>query len=88
MAAELGPVAKEATGYHEIYWAAEPWTRGCNSFLTTGAWTQWGRALRQSVGRIHWAGAEYSPLFVGQMDGAIRSAEETAGKIDALLKAG
>lgn len=88
IAAILGEPARHSTAYHEIYWAAEPWTRGCNSFLTPGAWTQYGRALRPSVGRIHWAGAEYSPVFVGQMDGAIRSAESSADKIDALLKSG
>ena len=88
IASVLGEPAKHALAYHEIYWAAEPWTRGCNSFLTPGAWTQWGRALRPSVGRIHWTGAEYSPVFVGQMDGAIRSAESAADNIDTLLKSG
>ena len=75
LAKGLGPRAEKPVGYHEVYWAAEPWCRGCNSFMTTGAWTAWGQALRRPVGRVHWAGAETSPRFVGQMEGAVQSAE-------------
>ncbi len=75
LAKGLGPRAEDPVGYHEVYWAAEPWCRGCNSFMTTGAWTAWGEALRRPVGRVHWAGAETSQRFVGQMEGAVRSAE-------------
>ncbi|MGY8995455.1 MAG: flavin monoamine oxidase family protein [Alphaproteobacteria bacterium] len=71
----LGPRARDAVGYHEINWAGEPWSRGCNSYLTTGAWTAYGHTLRPSVGRIHWAGAEYTVEFIGQMEGAVRTAE-------------
>ena len=77
----VGPAVWELSSYHEMDWAAAPWSRGCNSFLTTGVWTAWGHALREPVGRIHWAGAEYSPRFVGQMDGAVRSAEHTVASI-------
>lgn len=75
LAKGLGPRAEQPVGYYEVYWAAEPWSRGCNSFMTTGAWTAWGKALRKPVGRVHWAGAETSPRFVGQMEGAVQSAE-------------
>lgn len=88
VAGVLGEQAEQFLEYHEHYWAAEPWTRGCNSFLTTGAWTAWGSALREPVGRIHWAGAEVSPKFVGQMDGAVRTAEGAAETIATLLKSG
>jgi len=87
IAATFGPKTIEHNDYHEIYWAAEPWSRGCNSYMTTGAWTAWGHALREPVGRIHWAGAEMSPIFVGQMDGAVRSAETTADTISSLMDA-
>lgn len=83
LAALLGPAAREPVGFHMIHWAAEPWSRGCNSFLTTGAWTGWGHALRAPVGRVHWAGAEISEGFVGQMEGAVRSAEAT---VDVILE--
>ena len=75
LAKSLGSRAQQPAGYHEVYWAAEPWSRGCNSFMTTGAWTAWGEALRKPVGRVRWAGAETSARFVGQMDGAVGSAE-------------
>jgi monoamine oxidase len=81
----LGSRTKQHIGYNEIYWAAEPWSRGCNSFMTTGGWTSYGRALRKPVGRIHWAGTEVSPHFVGQMDGAVRSAETAVAAIKTLM---
>lgn len=81
LAALLGPKALNATAFHMIYWAAEPWSRGCNSFLTTGAWTSLGHALREPVGRVIWAGAEVSERFVGQMEGAVRTAEAAVARI-------
>ena len=81
LAAVLGPEALSATAVHMINWAAEPWSRGCNSFLTTGAWTAWGHALREPVGRVRWAGAEISERFVGQMEGAVRTAEDAVTAI-------
>lgn len=81
LAALLGPKAREPSAFHMIHWAAEAWSRGCNSFLTTGAWTGWGHALRAPVGRIHWAGAEMSARFVGQMEGAVRTAEAAVAAI-------
>jgi monoamine oxidase len=74
LAVGLGPRAHEAIGYHEVNWAGEPWSRGCNSYLVTGAWTAYGHTLRPPVGRIHWAGAEYTVEFIGQMEGAVRTA--------------
>jgi monoamine oxidase len=81
VATHLGPRAEKTCGYHEINWAAEPWSRGCNSFMTTGVWSTWGYTLRESVGRVHWAGAEMSDRFVGQMEGAVRSAQVTAQRL-------
>ena len=69
LAKTLGPQCHHPSHFFELYWAAEPWTRGCNSFLTTGTWTTVGHTLRAPVGRIHWAGAEISPQFIGQMEG-------------------
>jgi len=81
LAVGLGSGALEAVGYHEINWAGEPWSRGCNSYLTTGAWTAYGHTLRPPVGPIHWAGAEYTVNFIGQMEGAVRTAEAAATTI-------
>ena len=81
LAGTLGPKAHDAIGYHEINWAGEPWSRGCNSYLAPGAWTAYGHTLRPPVGRIHWAGAEYTVDFIGQMEGAVRTAEVAAAAV-------
>ncbi len=78
LAVLLGPPAREVVCFHAVDWAAEPWSRGCNSFLATGCWTAYGPALRPAVGRIHWAGAEYAERFIGQMEGAVGTAEDVA----------
>lgn len=81
VAACFGPAARDPIGYAEVNWAAEPYIRGCNSYAPPGTWSAHGRAWRAPVGRVHWAGAEYAPLFLGQMEGAVRSAEETVRTI-------
>lgn len=77
----FGPKAKKPAGYGEVYWAAEEYSRGCVSAPTPGTWIAYGPALRQPVGRIHWAGAEVATAFPGQMEGAIRSGEDAARRI-------
>jgi monoamine oxidase len=32
-------------------------------------------------GRVHWAGAEFSPYWNGYMDGAVRSGRHTADEL-------
>ncbi len=81
LAAGLGPAARDAHAVHMVNWAAEPWSRGCNSFMTTGVWTNWGHALREPVGHIRWASAEVSERFAGQMEGAVRTAEAAAAAV-------
>lgn len=77
----LGETALNPTGFAEIYWAAEPFSRGCNTYLPPGAWTGYGPAWRDPVGRIHWASSELSAEFVGQMEGAVRSGKRAAKEI-------
>jgi monoamine oxidase len=48
-------------------------------------WTAYGHALREPVGRIHWAGAECSPVWNGYMEGAVRSGESVAADVVAEL---
>lgn len=70
----------------ELDWAAEEYTRGCYGGRPgAGVWTGYGRALREPVGRIHWAGSETSPIAFGYMDGAVRSGLRAAAEVaDAL----
>ena len=81
MAHLFGDEARSLTGYLELDWSAEPWTRGCyGAHLPPGAWTQFGEALRAPVGRIHWAGTETATVWAGYMEGAIEAGERAAGE--------
>jgi len=78
----FGPRAAAPDEYVERDWAAEEWSRGCyGGRFGTGVWTGYGEALREPVGRIHWAGTETSEVWNGYMDGAIRSGERAAREV-------
>ena len=63
-------------------WTEAQWTRGCfTGFLTPGATTLFGSAVRDPVGPIHWAGTETSTDWPSFIDGAIRSGEREAEAI-------
>jgi len=78
----FGPRAAEPERFIERVWAEEEWTRGCyGCLMTTGGWTEYGRALREPIGPIHWAGAETATVWNGYMDGAVRSGERAADEV-------
>ena len=78
----FGPAADAAREFVERDWMAEEFTRGCyGAHFTPGVWTSYGHALREPVGRIHWAGAECSPVWNGYMEGAVRSGEDAASAV-------
>jgi monoamine oxidase len=82
----LGPRAATPMEVLEVNWAEERWTRGCSmAHFPTGVLTQYGRRLREPVGRLHWAGTETATVSWGAMDGAVRSGERVA---DEILSAG
>ncbi|MBK9296888.1 MAG: flavin monoamine oxidase family protein [Candidatus Microthrix sp.] len=82
----FGSQAADPVEYLERDWMAEEYSRGCyGAHFTPGVWTAFGHALREPVGRIHWAGAECSPVWNGYMEGAVRSGESTADQIARLL---
>jgi monoamine oxidase len=82
----FGPRALGPREYVERDWMSEEFTRGCyGAHFTPGVWTAYGHALRAPVGRIHWAGAECSPVWNGYMEGAVRSGEAAAGDVLARL---
>jgi monoamine oxidase len=68
--------------YVEKDWSAEPHSRGCYAgVLGPGAWTAYGRLLREPIGRIHWAGTETATRWMGYMDGAIQSGRRAAAEV-------
>jgi monoamine oxidase len=78
----LGPKAAAPAEVLEQNWAEEQWTRGCSmGHFPTGVLTQYGRRLREPVGRLHWAGTETASTSYGAMDGAVRSGERVCEEI-------
>ena len=66
----------------EFNWSTEVWNRGCPvAVLAPGTLIDFGAALREPVGRIHWAGTETSTYWNGYMDGAVRSGERAAREV-------
>jgi monoamine oxidase len=83
----LGEKARQPIDYVDQDWAAEEWTRGCyGGRLLPGAWTQFGEALREPIGRLHWAGTETAETWNGYMDGAVRSGERVATEVAEALR--
>jgi monoamine oxidase len=78
----FGSRAASPVDYVERNWAAERWSRGCyaGSFGPSG-WTDFGPALREPVGRIHWAGTETATVWNGYIDGAITSGWRAAAEV-------
>jgi monoamine oxidase len=78
----FGPEAEKPGIYLETAWAEEEWSRGgpvCS--FAPGALAQYGEALRQPAGRVHWAGAETATVWCGYMEGAVRSGERAAEEV-------
>ena len=75
----FGEAAAKPVRFVERVWADEEWTRGCyGCLMTPGGWTEYGEALREPIGPLHWAGAETATVWNGYMDGAVGSGEDAA----------
>lgn len=82
LAARYGPKALSPRAHLETDWAAEEWTLGgMIAHFAPGVITNFGHALRQSAGRIHWAGTERATEMHGLMEGAVRSGERAADEV-------
>lgn len=84
-----GEQALHALHYHEQVWGEEELSGGgpvCSP--SPGALTAYGRALRDPVGRLHWACSESSTVWAGYMDGAVRSGERAAEEVAVALESG
>lgn len=85
----FGERAARPQRFVERVWADEEWTRGCyGCLMTTGGWTEFGRALRAPIGRLHWAGAETATVWNGYMDGAVQSGERACQEVVSALAGG
>jgi monoamine oxidase len=82
----LGSDALTPTDYVEEVWTRAEFHRGGYVAVPgPGVLTQYGAALRQPIGRIHWAGTETADRWLGYIDGAIRSGERVANEVVAAL---
>jgi monoamine oxidase len=78
----FGPKAARPVDYVELDWQAEPWSGGCyGTLFGPNVWTRYGAALREPVGRIHWAGTETAHVWSGYMDGAVSSGQRAATEV-------
>ncbi|MFB6441685.1 flavin monoamine oxidase family protein [Streptomyces sp. NPDC056411] len=82
LAERFGPEAGRPTAYLETDWSDQPWSLGgMVAHFPPGALTNYGSALREPVGRIHWAGTESATSMHGLMEGAVRSGERAAREV-------
>ena len=87
-AAYYGDKARNPIAFHEKRWDNDVWHRGCPVCYTPpGVLLDYGKAIREPIGRIHWAGTETSTYWNGYMDGAVRSGERAADEVAKLLGA-
>ncbi len=78
----FGDKAASPEHYIEQNWTVERYSGGGMIGHTgTGVLTEFGHALREPCGRIHWAGTESSAVMCGWVDGAVRSGERAATEV-------
>src|SRR5262249_12073383 len=77
-----GAKAGTPIAYLETDWSSERWSLGgMMASFAPGVLTTYGAAVREPVGRIHWASSERATLMHGLMEGAVRSGERTADEV-------
>jgi monoamine oxidase len=82
----FGAQAGHPRTYFDHVWDREIYTGGCPVGVTPpGVLTEYGPALRDPVGRIHWAGTETATVWTGYMDGAVQSGQRAASEVLAAL---
>lgn len=78
----FGPDAAEPLEYVDRTWSNDPWIRGGYAGnMAPGTMTGYGKAIREPVGRVHWAGTETATEWYGYMEGAVRSGERAAREV-------
>jgi monoamine oxidase len=82
LAVRYGAKALSPRDHLETDWAAEEWSLGgMIAHLAPGVLTNFGQAIREPIGRVHWAGSERATEMHGLMEGAVRSGERAADEI-------
>lgn len=82
VAERFGDKALTPVDYVEQNWTLERYSGGgMIAHTPPGVLTEFGPALREPCGRIHWAGTESSARMFGFIDGAVRSGERAAVEV-------
>jgi monoamine oxidase len=82
LAERFGARARSPLEFIEQNWTIERYSGGgMISHAPPGVLTEFGPALREPCGRIHWAGTESSAVMCGWVDGAVRSGERAAAEV-------
>jgi monoamine oxidase len=82
VAERFGDKARSPVEYLEQNWSVERYSGGgMIAHTPPGVLTEFGPALREPCGRIHWAGTESSAVMYGFIDGAVRSGERAAVEV-------
>ena len=82
LADRFGAKAGSPVDFIEQNWTIERYSGGgMISHAPPGVLTEFGPALREPCGRIHWAGTESSAVMCGWVDGAVRSGERAAAEV-------
>jgi monoamine oxidase len=82
LAKYYGEEARMPLAYAEQDWCGEPWSGGGPVVLfPTGTLSVHGPALREPIGRIHWAGTEIARQCMGFIEGAVESGQRAAGEV-------
>lgn len=78
----FGQLAANPKQFIHINWNAQNWTGGAfTGYMSPGVWTTFGAGLRDSVGKIFWAGTETSDRWPGYFDGAINAGKRAAKEV-------
>ncbi|XP_045716407.1 amine oxidase [flavin-containing] A [Phyllostomus hastatus] len=74
--------ALQPVHYEEKNWCEEQYSGGCyTAYFPPGIMTQYGRVIREPVGRIYFAGTETATHWSGYMEGAVEAGERAARSI-------
>ncbi|KAM5127896.1 amine oxidase [flavin-containing] A [Callospermophilus lateralis] len=74
--------ALQPVHYEEKNWCEEQYSGGCyTAYFPPGIMTQYGRVIRQPVGRIYFAGTETATHWSGYMEGAVEAGERAAREV-------
>jgi monoamine oxidase len=82
LASYFGDEARTPSAWAEHDWCTEPWSGGGPvAIFGPGALSAHGAALREPVGRVHWAGTETARRCLGFIEGAVESGRRAADEV-------